>query len=232
MMPEETFRTLVDQLDQLVSMFESHPDQRVQDQVTALLTAVDMLHREGLTRLVERLREHGAEDSLDRASEDPVVETLLGLYGLVDLELPEEPQPATVQPSDAALLRQRARARWVPVASAGEIPDGTMISVDVEDIRALLVNVGGQIFGLRNACSGTDLPMDMGQLRANHLVCAWHGCEYDVRSGQRTDGGEGRLQVYPVAVRGDSVELALQPGPVVQAPAARAGCGGGQCGCS
>nr|MBA3959752.1 hypothetical protein [Chloroflexota bacterium] len=40
------------------------------------------------------------------------------------------------------------------------------------------------------------------------IVCPWHGCRYDGRTGRRTDG-EGRLAVFPVAVQGGEVRIAL-----------------------
>jgi 3-phenylpropionate/trans-cinnamate dioxygenase ferredoxin component len=242
MMPDATFETLLDQLDQLVAMFEQHPDETVQNQVTALLTAIDMIHREGLTRLLTTLRESRGEDIVDELRHDRVVETLLGLYGLVELDLPEEPAlvPSASPTVEQILLQYGERARWTAVADLEEIPEGTMLGVSVDEVRALLVNSGGEIYAVRNACAGTDLPLDMGQLRGHQIICSWHGCEYDARSGQRTDGVTGRLQVYPVALRGSSVELAMQqplPPPPAAVDAAAAagregGCGSGQCGCS
>ncbi|MDQ4077537.1 MAG: hypothetical protein M3220_14985 [Chloroflexota bacterium] len=93
MMPYETYVNLIQQLDDLVAIFEHHPDPTTREQVTALLSGVDLLHREGLRRLVESLREAGGDELLERAAADPVVEILLGLYDLVELDLPEEPQP-------------------------------------------------------------------------------------------------------------------------------------------
>jgi nitrite reductase/ring-hydroxylating ferredoxin subunit len=241
MMPDETFDTLLDQLDQFVGIFEQHPDQTVQEQVTALLTAVDMIHREGLSRIVDALRDSGGDELVQKLADDRVVETLLGLYGLVDLELPEEVNetPAPVATVDQILLQYGSRARWIAVADMSELPEGTMIGVSIDEVKALLANVGGEIYALRNSCAGTDLPLEDGQLHGHRLICPWHACEYDARSGQRSDGGSGRLQVYPVALRGSSVELAmqqpLQAGSASQTAAAagvQGGCGSGQCGCS
>jgi hypothetical protein len=52
MMPYETYMNLLRQLDDLVTTFEHHPDPTTQEQVAALLSGLDMLHREGLRRLV------------------------------------------------------------------------------------------------------------------------------------------------------------------------------------
>lgn len=81
---------LIRQVDALVLSFESHPDEATRERVLALLTAVDLLHRSALARLVEGLREHGAAPALEGVRRDRVVETLLGLYDLAELDLPDE----------------------------------------------------------------------------------------------------------------------------------------------
>jgi hypothetical protein len=85
----EHYLMLAAELDELIAKLGAHPDEATRDQVVALLQRVDLLHREGLLRLVEALRGAGAGDALDRAAEDPVVRVLLGLYGLADLGVEE-----------------------------------------------------------------------------------------------------------------------------------------------
>src|SRR5215210_2250104 len=94
MMPYETYMNLLRQLDDLIAIFEHHPDPATREQAAALLSGLDMLHREGLGRLVGAIRDAGADALLDQATEDPVVKTLLGLYDLADLDIPEEVPPA------------------------------------------------------------------------------------------------------------------------------------------
>lgn len=86
----ESYINLIEQLDELVAIFEDHSDPATQEQATALLSGLDMLHREGLQRLVSMVKQAAGQDVIDQAVEDPVVEILLGLYGLANLDLPEE----------------------------------------------------------------------------------------------------------------------------------------------
>lgn len=86
----ESYLHLIRQLDELIAVFENHPDPSTRDQAVALLGGLDMLHHEALGRLVGLLRNHGGNEFLDRALQDPVIHTLFGLYGLAELNLPEE----------------------------------------------------------------------------------------------------------------------------------------------
>lgn len=98
MLAYETYVNLIKQLDDLVAIFEHHPDPTTREQAITLLSGLDLLHREGLTRLVGALREAGGQALLDQAAADPVVEILLGLYDLVALDLPEAPQSGPTRP--------------------------------------------------------------------------------------------------------------------------------------
>lgn len=91
-MRHEEFLRLIDQIDRLVEAIDEQPE-AVQTHFTDLLRAVDRLHREALVRLTTHLRGTGGGDALDQAAADPIVRTLLGLYGLAELDLPpEEPE--------------------------------------------------------------------------------------------------------------------------------------------
>lgn len=89
----ESYLNLIRQVDDLIAAFADHPDPRTVERAGALLGGVDALHREGLTRLVDALREAGAGEMIDRAAEDPIVEIFLGLYDLAELDLPDGPDP-------------------------------------------------------------------------------------------------------------------------------------------
>lgn len=69
------------QLDVLIGMFLEHPDEDVQEAVSGVLRAVDVLHRGGLNRLAELLE---ARSLLDDALADPHVALLFGLYRAQD----------------------------------------------------------------------------------------------------------------------------------------------------
>ena len=80
----DDYRALMGELDQLVAWFELHPEFATRERAVTLLSDLDRLHREALSRLVDALRNAGAGPALEQACADPVVATLLSLYDLGD----------------------------------------------------------------------------------------------------------------------------------------------------
>jgi len=105
-------------------------------------------------------------------------------------------------------------ARYV-VAEAGEIPPGGRKIVEVGGRSIGVFNLGGEYFALRNRCPHQGGPLCEGKTwglaRARVpgeieydrpgeiLTCAWHGWEFDIRTGQSWCEPE-RLRVRRYAV--------------------------------
>lgn len=106
-------------------------------------------------------------------------------------------------------MRSMKRPVFTPVAPVESIPPGTLQGIEVEGKSFLLCNLDGEVYAYRNACPGSILPLDRGELKGHTLRCPWHNCLYDVRTGNRLEGGPGRLEVIPVAIRDGMVQLAL-----------------------
>ena len=106
------------------------------------------------------------------------------------------------------------RPVFTTVAQVEMLPPGSLMSVEVTGKRILLCNVAGEIYAYGNECPGSTLPLDEGLLKGTVLVCPWHNCPFDARTGRRLDNGADRLQVIPVAVRNGEIQLALNVEPV------------------
>jgi Fe-S cluster biogenesis protein NfuA/nitrite reductase/ring-hydroxylating ferredoxin subunit len=89
-------------------------------------------------------------------------------------------------------------------------PPSELRALDVEGVRVLLVNMGGEVYAFKNACPVDGSPLDGGRLTGTVLVCPWHNCAYDARTGERADGepGDG-LTVVPIAVSDGNVQVAV-----------------------
>jgi hypothetical protein len=99
MLDRDTYVQLLGQVDELISAFEQYPDEATRERLFALLTGLDLIHREGIQRLIEFIRESGGGNLVDRAAaSDPIIKMLLGLYDLAELEIPERQQSAGFVP--------------------------------------------------------------------------------------------------------------------------------------
>jgi nitrite reductase/ring-hydroxylating ferredoxin subunit/Fe-S cluster biogenesis protein NfuA len=99
---------------------------------------------------------------------------------------------------------------FVDVGAADEIADGEMRTVQAGDLSVLLVSHGGEVYGFRNACAVDGMPLEGGRLAGAVLVCPWHNCAYDARSGKRVDDSdEAGLRVVPVAQRDGTLRVAV-----------------------
>ena len=98
------------------------------------------------------------------------------------------------------------------VAQAADVPPGELMAVEVDEKSILLANVDGETYAFRNVCSVDDRsPLDGGRLAGTALVCPWHNCAYDARSGKRIDNEPDApsLAVVPVAIRDGVLQVAV-----------------------
>lgn len=123
----------------------------------------------------------------------------------------EVPLPGRFIPLQQVGLVVRAVKRpvFTPVLALESFESGALKGVEAGSIRILLCYLDGEIYAYRNACPGAVLPLDVGKLEGNTLICPWHNCRYDIRTGKRLDGVAGRLQVIPAAIRDGMIQLAL-----------------------
>lgn len=90
MMPIEgdnpaTLQDVLGELQALIDVLSEVPDPAVRRSIFRALDLIDVLHREGLERIVGGIASTGF---LEKALDDPVVANLLGIYGLIP-----EPDP-------------------------------------------------------------------------------------------------------------------------------------------
>ncbi len=271
------FQHLLEWLGTGLERMEEIQDEKTREEVFAFLEGIDVLHRQGLGRILDLIGRLGGQQAVERISQDPVVRTLLEMYDLpeanertqVELALEpvypyfqshggkldllgvengrvrvrlsgscegcpgtattlqrvveealregfpgfkelvaEEPPPA---PKNIVQLGRRPmrRPRWVSAGSLEDLEPGALQPWRLEDVPLLLTLLEGEVYAYRDGCPpGSALTLQLGRLEGTTLVCPWHGCRYDLRTGKREDG-EGKLSVLPVAVRDGEVKVAL-----------------------
>ncbi|MCG3207701.1 MAG: hypothetical protein FOGNACKC_01301 [Anaerolineae bacterium] len=187
-----------ERLDQLQQL----PYPQVRDAMFDLLNSIDMMHREAFVRLL-LLIQHDSPNVLARLEDDVVVRSVLALYELLPNDSPDVGPPApatgTFIPLDAISVSPGIKEPiWIPGGYVADLPAGSLRAQKFEDVEVLLCNVGGDIYALRNACLNSILPLSSGSLDGYILNCPWHGCRYDVRTGEIQNSSGLKLERYPV----------------------------------
>ncbi len=146
----------------------------------------------------------GTSVTLKRVVEEALREGFPGFKELVAEEPPKE-REAPIQLGRKPLRRPR----WVSVGHLEDLERGEMRALRPEGTSLLLVRLDGEVYACRNGCPpGSALPLHLGRLEGSTLICPWHGCRYDVRTGKRQDAEEGKLAVLPVAVQDGEIKVA------------------------
>jgi nitrite reductase/ring-hydroxylating ferredoxin subunit len=161
---------------------------------------------------------HGLEaSSVDAAPVRKDVERALreGLVGFQQLEVGARRPTASGGTVFVTLetLRGLNRPIMHTAARTDEVPPGALRGVILGETPVLLVNTGDDFFAVSNRCGDTPLPLQFSGLDGHALTCSWHGCRYDVKTGQRLDRPGPRLTVYPVTVAGDEIQVAVATAP-------------------
>jgi nitrite reductase/ring-hydroxylating ferredoxin subunit len=77
---------LLEEVHQLITALEAHPDPAVGARVTALLEGIDAVHRTALTHLLDAIRGMAGEAFINRLTGDPAIRLLLMSYELVAVD--------------------------------------------------------------------------------------------------------------------------------------------------
>ena len=109
------------------------------------------------------------------------------------------------------------------VGRVEEIPERACLLVDVRGRAVGVLRVGGAVHAFENRCLHQGGPVCMGRVLGRleeilgddrsvigerfsegelHLVCPWHGWEYDIETGECIADRRLRLRKYTVVVKG------------------------------
>ncbi|MDQ3081099.1 MAG: Rieske 2Fe-2S domain-containing protein [Gemmatimonadota bacterium] len=162
---------------------------------------------------------HGTDSSglpieaIRRDIEAALREGLIGFQILVIGERQRAPKAAELVKLGG--LRRANRPVYHSAFPATDLEPGETRAIEAGAESILIANVGGEYYAVAANCGESPLPLAYSSLDDAVLVCSWHGCRYDVRSGVRADASGGdRIRVYPVRVEAGNVEVAVGVEPV------------------
>lgn len=156
----------------------------------------------------------GSTATLTRGIEQALREHVPSFTRIV-AHAPQKAEPDLLQIQmvrpDSAAVASLPRPVFATVGEVAALPPGTLQTVEADGVAVLLANVEGEVYALRDGCSVDGRTLEGGRLTGTIVVCPWHNCAYDVRSGKRADdepGGRG-LAVVPVAVADGELRIAV-----------------------
>jgi len=123
---------------------------------------------------------------------------------------PELLQIQMVKP-DSAAVASLPRPVFADVGEIDDLRPGELVSVSADGVQVLLANVDGEVYALRDGCPIDGRTLAGGRLAGSVIVCPWHNCAFDARSGKRADdeAGAADLAVIPVAVQDRALKVAV-----------------------
>ncbi len=100
--------------------------------------------------------------------------------------------------------------KFVPVAKLSDLEPGSCLSVEAEGgTLVALFNVDGIVYALDNACPHAGGPLGEGVLAGEIVECPWHGWQFNVRTGVRTDNPDFRVACYEVKIEENVIKVSL-----------------------
>jgi len=100
-------------------------------------------------------------------------------------------------------------AQSISVASITELGSGSCVLAELPDGRELAVfNVSGEYYAIDNSCPHRGASLADGRVCDYVVECAWHGWEFDLRTGECLTVTE-RIKTYEVQVEDGIVRVII-----------------------
>jgi nitrite reductase/ring-hydroxylating ferredoxin subunit len=116
------------------------------------------------------------------------------------------------------------------VAAEADIPEGGRKVIAAEGVEVGVFRIDGTLKAWRNECPHQGGPVCQGRVMKGveerldderrslgihykdgslHVICPWHGYEFDIRTGRHTGLDRIRLASHPVSVRDGAIYVGI-----------------------
>ncbi|MEH1815589.1 MAG: NifU family protein [Nostoc sp.] len=99
---------------------------------------------------------------------------------------------------------------WIKVATIDQIPEFSILTVQVSGNSLILHRQGITVKCYRNACPHLGSALDKGKVENGIINCPSHGFQYKLETGECLTAPDVSLQSYPVKIKDDKVFVKLQ----------------------
>ncbi len=97
---------------------------------------------------------------------------------------------------------------WVDVAAVGEIEEGGVCLVDVEDTEVAVFNINGKFYAVEDVCTHDGGTLADGDVEGCEIECPRHGARFDLRTGEVTaPPAYEDITTYPVRIREGVIQV-------------------------
>ena len=97
---------------------------------------------------------------------------------------------------------------FVTVARVGEIPEGGVKIVRVDDQAIGVFNIGGAYYAIEDVCTHDGGPLAEGRLDGDVIECPRHGAKFNVRTGEVLClPAIAPVPTYAVRIEGDEIKI-------------------------
>jgi nitrite reductase (NADH) small subunit len=99
-------------------------------------------------------------------------------------------------------------AKFVKVASTGDLAPGQGQMVEVTGKKIALFNLEGSFYAIDDTCTHRGGPLSEGEIEGEQVTCPWHGAIYNIKSGQVLSPPAPKgVASYKVRVEGTDIEV-------------------------
>ncbi|MDB4539440.1 Rieske 2Fe-2S domain-containing protein [Saprospiraceae bacterium] len=200
----EEFEENLEHLNRLMGEAEGLPYPNAKELVFDILKYFDSIHREPLSRMMEMLDKN--HPSLRNELEDDFsLKTMLGLYDLIQKKAPEpevekEKVLGFVPLEEVVLLNPEKKKEWLELGNVKDLEEKKLYPKNFERVNFLISKVDTKVYAVQNQCIDSILPIDSGKLEEHFLICPWHGCRYDLKTGKAENQPQKQLEIFPVEI--------------------------------
>lgn len=101
-------------------------------------------------------------------------------------------------------------ANWHLAAQLDALKDGEPYGIEIAGHHVALYRVGAEYYATSNICTHAEALLSDGELDGCEIECPLHMGRFDIRTGEAlTSPVEIDIQVYPVRIAGDALEIQL-----------------------
>jgi len=101
-------------------------------------------------------------------------------------------------------------AEFRTVAKVEELPEAGGKEVVVDGKRICLFKLDGEVFATAALCPHKGVPLAVGCVENGAVICAMHGWEFDLKTGNCRNVAGQEVRTFEVKVDGGVVKLRLR----------------------